>query len=165
MSLLRKPLFLLRSFFCLCLIGLSLVISTQPAYAVDTYVKRYLASEPLELKADEQGNTQTFTPDDLSQGKELFELHCLNCHVGGATLPDPLISLSLEDLQGATPPRDNIHALVAFMREPMNYDGTDYSLWCRQVSEKWMNEKQVKNLAGFVLRAAEAAPGWGTETF
>ncbi|MBW4545747.1 MAG: photosystem II cytochrome PsbV2 [Symplocastrum torsivum CPER-KK1] len=142
------------------------MVSTPAHAAVDTYVRRYLkATEPVALDLDGQGQTKPFSAEDLSAGKELFETHCLNCHVGGATLPDPTVSLALNTLAGATPPRDNINGLVAFLREPMTYDGSDISFWCRQVPESWMPQEQVEKLAAFVLRAAQKAPGWGTSDF
>lgn len=144
--------------------SLGMVLASVPAEAAEkSYVERYLASEPVELELDKQGNTRSVTPKELTQGKELFENNCLNCHVGGTTLPDPSVSLSLEDLAGATPPRDSINALVTFLRDPMTYDGNDYSFWCRQVPESWMPQEQVEKLAAFVLRAAQKAPGWGAD--
>lgn len=129
---------------------------------IDSYVTRYLqARETITLKKDSQGNIQEFSPTNLSAGKILFEQHCLNCHIGGATLPDPTVPLSLKALQEATPPRDNIGSLVTFLREPMTYDGTDFTYWCRQVPETWMSQTEIENLAAFVLRAAQKAPDWG----
>jgi photosystem II cytochrome c550 len=144
-----------------------LFMVSSPAHAaIDSYVRRYLqAAEPVALDMDGQGQTKLFSPEDLTQGKELFEANCLNCHVGGATLPDPTVSLALDTLAGATPPRDNIDGLVAFLREPMTYDGSDPSFWCREVPESWMPQEQVEKLAAFVLRAAQKAPGWGTSEF
>ncbi|MGF1498854.1 MAG: photosystem II cytochrome PsbV2 [Elainellaceae cyanobacterium] len=134
--------------------------------SVDPYVARYLdASTPVSLPRDATGATQEFTGEDLSQGKQLFEDSCKNCHVGGATLPDPTVSLSLADLRGATPPRDNIQNLVAFQRLPMTYDGSQESYWCRQVPDTWMNQEEIEKLAAFVLRAAQKSPGWGTSQF
>ncbi len=140
----------------------------NPAWAagIDGYVSQYLkASQPVSLAADEQGATREFTPSELTIGKRLFEENCKNCHVGGATLPNPLVSLSLKDLQGAQPPRDNIASLVAFQRLPMTYDGSEESYWCREVPENWLTTAELEQLAAFVLRAAAVAPGWGTETF
>jgi photosystem II cytochrome c550 len=142
-------------------LSLSLVAIAQPAEAADAYVLRYLAREPVALKGDDQGQTRLFSVDDLSQGKQLFLQHCLNCHVGGSTLPNPLVSLTLKDLQGATPPRNNINALVAFSRNPRTYDGTEAADTCRVVPENWLSQLELENLAAFVLRAAEKAPGWG----
>jgi photosystem II cytochrome c550 len=98
-------------------------------------------------------------------GKKLFELHCASCHVGGSTLPNPEVSLSLEKLKQAIPPRDTVEQLVKFMRQPMSYDGSEDSLLCREVPESWLSQAEVENLAAFILRAAEKAKGWGTANF
>jgi photosystem II cytochrome c550 len=138
------------------LIVVSLLSSSNGASAevVDAYVSRYLrATEPITLPFNAEGESHAFTAADLSAGKRLFETNCVSCHVGGATLPNPLVSLSLEDLKGATPPRDTIQSLVDFQREPRTYDGQDFGFGCREVPE------------AFVLRAAAVAPGWGTDRF
>lgn len=161
-----------RGVFVCFLLGMLIILplvllAPQPVLAApDSYVTRYLkASEPVALEMDAQGDTRLFSADNLSTGKVLFEQNCLNCHVGGANLPDPSISLSLADLKGATPPRDNINSLVAYLREPMTYDGSEETFWCRQVPESWMSQPQIENLAAFILRAAQKAPGWGVENF
>ncbi|UBF28478.1 photosystem II cytochrome PsbV2 [Kovacikia minuta CCNUW1] len=146
---------------------LSLGMVSPAAWAdVDPYITRYLkVTEPINLEVDSQGQSRLFSPEELSAGKQLFENNCLNCHVGGATLPDPTVSLSLSDLKGATPPRNTINSLVGFFRQPMTYDGSEESNWCRQVPETWLTQEQVESLAGFVLRAAQTAPGWGSKLF
>ncbi len=143
------------------------LLAPQPALAAsDAYVTRYLkVTEPVPLELDAQGNTRLFSAEDLSSGKRLFEQSCLNCHVGGTTLPDPTVSLSLTALEGATPPRTSINSLVAYLREPMTYDGSEETFWCRQVPESWMQQDEIENLAAFVLRAAQKAPGWGVDNF
>jgi photosystem II cytochrome c550 len=143
------------------------MVFSQPVWAaIDSYVARYLkATEPVPLEVDFQGRTQLFSAEDLSEGKQLFERNCLSCHVGGTTLPDPTVPLSLAALKGATPRRDTIGSLVAYLRQPMTYDGSEETPWCRRVPETWLSQKQIDNLAGFVLRAAQVAPGWGTENF
>lgn len=162
-------------FFCVrrLLLLLSLVIllvlqsvPTATADAIDPYLARYLRlTEPISLKMDEQDDTRVFSLEEISQGKQLFANNCLNCHVGGATLPDPQTSLALSKLQEATPPRDNVNSLVTFLRQPMTYDGTEETYWCRQVPESWMSQAEVENLAAFVLTAAQKAKGWGSENF
>jgi photosystem II cytochrome c550 len=160
-------------FISVCLVSLfswlmSFALVTLPAQAgaIEPYVLRYLdAKQPVAVQVNEQGETRSFLAEDLSEGQQLFSENCLNCHVGGATLPDPTVPLSLEALKGATPPRDTLDNLVAFIRQPMNYDGTEEAYLCRQVPESWLSQKQVENLAAFVLRAAEKAPGWGTTSF
>ncbi|NJK62549.1 MAG: photosystem II cytochrome PsbV2 [Synechococcaceae cyanobacterium SM2_3_1] len=142
---------------------LLLCLCAAPAWArIDTYVNQYLqVSGPIELPADASGTPITITPEQLEAGKALFQNNCLNCHVGGSTLPDPRISLSLKDLQRATPPRDNLASLMEFQRDPLNYNGTDVSFGCRPVSRKWMSDEELQTLTAFVLRAAQKAPGWG----
>lgn len=143
------------------------MVTSLPAYAadIDAYVLRYLkATEPVPIAVNGQGDTRLFSAQDLSEGKRLFKDHCLNCHVGGTTLPDPTVSLSLSDLHGATPPRDNLDGFVAYLRQPMVYDGSMETYWCRQVSENWMPSETIDKLAAFVIRAAETSPGWGNES-
>ncbi|MEZ2238774.1 photosystem II cytochrome PsbV2 [Microcoleus sp.] len=159
-----------RGVFVCFLLGILVImpmvlLAPQPVLAAaDSYVTRYLkVSEPVPLELDAEGHTRLFSAEDLSAGKRLFEQNCLNCHVGGATLPDPTISLSLTDLQGATPPRKDINSLVAYLRQPMTYDGSEETFWCRQVPESWMSQTQIEDLAAFVLRAAQKAPGWGID--
>lgn len=133
---------------------------------IDPYIGRYLhITEPIALDMDGKGNTRLFSPLELSAGKQLFENNCINCHVGGATLPDPQVSLSLQTLKGANPSRDRINALVTFMRQPMTYDGSQETYWCRQLTPNFLSQEQVESLAAFVLTAAHKAPGWGTENF
>ncbi|APB35137.1 Cytochrome c-550-like protein [Gloeomargarita lithophora Alchichica-D10] len=141
---------------------------TPPALAdrIDPYVSRYLkVTQPVPIKGDDGGAQQSFTALDLSAGKQLFENNCINCHVGGATLPNPRVSLSLADLRGASPPRDNINALVRFTRLPQNYDGTEDSYICRELSPQAATDQELAQLSAFILQAAKVAPGWGTKDF
>lgn len=147
---------------------LSVMIWMQPAHAdsIEPYLRRYLqVTGPVPLKVNEQGETRLFSPDQISEGKSLFLKNCMNCHVGGSNLPVPSVTLSMESLKGATPPRDNINALVAYLRHPTTYDGTGENFWCREVPETWLSTEQVENLSAFLLRSAEKAPGWGSDTF
>jgi photosystem II cytochrome c550 len=162
-----SPSFFARHWFitgCLVLF-LWLSMATPASAAVDTYVTQYLkASEPVAINTDAQGNTSAFTPEALDKGFQLFSNNCKSCHVGGANVTIPQISLALSTLKAATPPRDNVAALVAFQRLPMSYDGSEESVWCRQVSESWMSDADLEDLAAFILRAAEYDRGWGMGT-
>jgi photosystem II cytochrome c550 len=154
----------------LALIGSVIILGWfQPgaiAANLEPYVLRYLdAREPVELPLNAQGETQTFSAEQLSVGQRLFEESCKSCHVGGATLPNPNTPLSITALQAATPPRDTIQALTAFMRMPMTYDGTEQTFWCREIPESWLSEQELEAIAAFVLRAAQKAPGWGESQF
>ncbi|MFS8852144.1 hypothetical protein NW832_05025 [Synechococcus sp. R5-16] len=75
--------------------------------------------------------------------KNRFQSACSNCHVGGATLSAPNISLSLKDLRGSTPPRDTLQALMKYQRDPGSYDGSDSSYGCRPVPPSWMDDEAV----------------------
>ena len=150
---------------CLCL-SLGIAPGMAQAASSDRYIKEFLkATEAVPVSLNEAGDAQVFSPEQLSLGKDLFKDSCINCHVGGTTLPNPPVSLSQSALHGATPPRDNLTNLIAYMRDPMSYDGTDYGYLCRQVTENWMSQADIENLAAFILRAAAVAPGWGTEQF
>ncbi len=136
--------------------------------APDPYITQYMKvfpSKPATMKMDEAGTTKEFTYDDMSEGKELFASNCLSCHVGGSTLSSPDVSLALDALKGATPPRDTVNALVTYIRHPLSYDGSDENYSCREVSEDWLPNEPVEKIAAFLLRAAEYAKGWGTSQF
>lgn len=160
--------FSVRCLFAILVTCLGIILVSFPAQAasIDPYVIRYLrVKEPIALSFDSQAQTRLFSPQDLSVGKQLFEQNCISCHVGGATLPDPKVSLSLQTLKGANPPRDNITSLVSYLRQPTVYDGSTETYWCRQVPETWLSQQQVEKLAAFVLTAAQRASGWGTDEF
>lgn len=136
--------------------------------AVDPYVTQYLQvfrDRPATMTMDKAGTTKVFSYDEMLEGKELFGQNCLSCHVGGTTLSSPSVSLAMENLKGATPPRDTVNALMEYMRHPLAYDGSDENYSCREVSADWLNDDQVEKIGAFMLRAAEYAKGWGTARF
>ena len=158
----------IRSLLIILIASLGAIVSIQPAQAdgVDPYLRRYLqVTEPVPVKVNEQGDTQLVSPKQLESGKNLFLENCMNCHVGGSNVPVPPITLSMENLKGANPPRDNLNALVAYLRHPTTYDGVGENFWCREIPETWLSTEQVENLSAFLLRSAEKAPGWGSDTF
>ena len=75
--------------------------------------------------ADSSGNTVVLTPEQVKRGKRLFNSTCGACHVGGITKTNPNVGLDPEALSLATPRRDNIAALVDFMKNPTSYDGLE----------------------------------------
>ena len=74
---------------------------------------------------DSKGNNVVITPEQVKRGKRLFNNACGTCHVGGLTKTNPNVGLDTESLSLATPPRDNITSLVAYMKDPTTYDGLD----------------------------------------
>jgi photosystem II cytochrome c550 len=79
------------------------------------------ATRTVPLNAN--GDTVTLSVPQLAQGKERFKYACAQCHAGGVTKTDPNVGLDPEALDLATPPRNNVEALVSYMKAPMSYDG------------------------------------------
>ena len=75
------------------------------------------------VKLNERGETTVLSLEQVKKGKQLFIYACSQCHLGGITKPNPNIGLDLETLSLATPPRDNIEALVDYMKNPTTFDG------------------------------------------
>ena len=71
------------------------------------------------------GNTVVLSPEQVKRGKRLFNATCGACHTGGITKTNPNIGLDPEALSLATPRRDNIDALVDYLKNPTSYDGLD----------------------------------------
>ena len=74
---------------------------------------------------DSSGKTIVLTPEQVKRGKRLFNATCGACHVGGLTKTNPNVGLDIEALSLATPRRDNVAALVDFLKNPTTYDGLD----------------------------------------
>jgi photosystem II cytochrome c550 len=74
---------------------------------------------------DSSGKTTVLSPEQVKRGKRLFNSTCGACHVGGISKTNPNIGLDPEALSLATPRRDNIEALVDFLKNPTSYDGLE----------------------------------------
>jgi len=74
---------------------------------------------------NDSGKTIVLTPEQVKRGKRLFNATCGACHVGGITKTNPNVGLDPEALSLATPRRDNIEALVDFLKNPTSYDGLE----------------------------------------
>ena len=74
---------------------------------------------------DGNGKTTVLTPEQVKRGKRLFNATCGACHIGGITKTNPNVGLDPEGLSLATPRRDNIDALVDFLKNPTTYDGLE----------------------------------------
>ena len=75
--------------------------------------------------SDSSGKTIVLTPEQVKRGKRLFNSTCGACHVGGITKTNPNVGLDPEALSLATPRRDNISALVEYLKNPTTYDGLE----------------------------------------
>lgn len=94
-----------------------LVVTTASAIDLDDATRTVIK--------DSSGKTVVLTPEQVKRGKRLFNATCGACHVGGITKTNPNIGLDPEALSLATPRRDNIDALVDFLKNPTSYDGLD----------------------------------------
>jgi len=105
--------------FCaLLLIGIFNIFVTT-ALAID------LDEATRTVVVDNAGNTTVLTPEQVKRGKRLFNATCGACHVGGITKTNPNVGLDPEALSLATPRRDNISALVDYIKNPTTYDGLE----------------------------------------
>ena len=74
---------------------------------------------------DGSNKTVVLTPEQVKRGKRLFNATCGACHTGGITKTNPNVGLDPEALSLATPRRDNLDALVDFLKNPTSYDGLE----------------------------------------
>ena len=118
---------------------------------------------------NEAEETVTLSDEQITNGNRLFILQCTKCHLQGKTKTNNNVSLGLEDLAGAEPPRDNVLALVDYLKYPTSYDGEDdYTELHVNVTRpdiypelKNFTEDDVYNIAGYMLVAPKLDPYWG----
>lgn len=96
-------------------------------FAFQTFVGSVAAAEldaaTRTVPLNDKGDTVVLSLKQVKEGKRLFQYACAQCHVGGVTKTDPNVGLDPESLDLATPPRNNIAALVDYMEAPTSYDG------------------------------------------
>ena len=85
------------------------------------------SAEQLTVPATPDGTQVTFNEQEIKSGRKLFNSSCGECHAGGITKTHQNVGLDPETLALATPSRDNIEALVDYMKDPTSYDG-EYSI-------------------------------------
>ena len=95
----------------------SLFVTTASAIDLDEATRTVVA--------DESGKTIVLSPEQVKRGKRLFNATCGACHVGGITKTNPNVGLDPEALSLATPRRDNVAALVDYLKNPVTYDGLE----------------------------------------
>ena len=95
----------------------SIFVSTASAIDLDEATRTVVV--------DSAGKTIVLTPEQVKRGKRLFNATCGACHVGGITKTNPNVGLDPEALSLATPRRDNVAALVDFLKNPTTYDGLE----------------------------------------
>lgn len=97
----------------------TLQLFIRPVFAVE------LTEAQRTVVADPSGKEIVLSIKQVERGKKLFNDTCSQCHTGGVTKTDFNVGLGPKDLAGATPPRNNIAALVDYMKNPTTYDGFD----------------------------------------
>jgi photosystem II cytochrome c550 len=133
---------------------------TGPANAVE------LDADVRTVPLNDQGDTIVLTLDQIALGRKKFNSTCGTCHLTGRTKTNPNIDLSLDALKGAYPPRDNIEALVDYMKNPTTYDGfTEISevhpaIKSADVFPKMRNlsEEDLVAIAGHILTQPKINP-------
>jgi photosystem II cytochrome c550 len=116
-----------------------------------------------------EGDTIVLSNKDVQRGAKLFGSTCAKCHIQGKTKTNPNVGLSLKELANAQPPRDNLMALVEYIKNPRTYDGEeDISLLHPNTGRtdifpelKGLTEDDVKSLAGHLLTQPNIDPLWG----
>jgi photosystem II cytochrome c550 len=116
------------------------------------------------------GDTIVLTPEQVTEGKRLFNYACSSCHIGGITKTDPNIGLDPEALSLATPPRNTIDSIVDYLHNPTTYDGLESiaelhpSTQSADVFPKMRNltEDDLYEIAGYiVLQPKVVGSKWG----
>lgn len=121
------------------------------------------------IPLNDAGEQTTLTSKQVTNGQRLFNLECTQCHLQGKTKTNNNVSLGTGDLAKAEPPRDNVLALVDYLKNPTSYDGEDdYTELHPNVSRpdlypelKNFTEDDVFDVAGYVLIAPKLDERWG----
>jgi photosystem II cytochrome c550 len=118
-------------------------------------------SDTLTVPAHADGATVAFSEKEIKAGRKLFNETCGSCHAGGITKTNQNVGLDPETLALATPARDNVDALVDFMKDPTSYDG-EYSIADVHpslrssdvfVKMRDLDENDLRLIAGYILVA------------
>lgn len=148
------------------------------AVAIVLFIFQFRPDSAAALELDEatrtvplntSGETAVLSSQEVTKGQRLFNLECTQCHLQGKTKTNNNVSLGLGDLRGADPPRDNIVALVEYLKHPMSYDG-EISLELEHPNlsrpDVWpelssFTEDDLFDIAGYMLIAPRLDERWG----
>ena len=118
-------------------------------------------TEQLTVPASADGTLVTFSEEEIRTGRKLFNNSCGECHAGGITKTNHNVGLDPETLALASPARDNVDALVDYMKDPTSYDG-EYSIADVHpsirssdvfVKMRDLSDEDLRLMAGFILTA------------
>ncbi len=149
-----KKIILRQCFLVSVLLGvLVFQILTPAAFAIE--ISEAARTVPLNAT----GDSVTLSERQISNGQRKFNGTCSSCHLDGITKPNPDVSLSLQSLALAVPPRNNLEGFVDYLNHPTTYDGQD-SLEELHPSKaradlfprmKNLTEDDLVDIAGYVL--------------
>jgi len=127
-------------------------------------------TDQLTVPADADGSLVTFSEQEIRTGRKLFNNSCGECHAGGITKTNHNVGLDPETLALATPARDNVAALVDYMKDPTSYDG-EYSISDVHpsirssdifVKMRDLDDEDLRDMAGYILVAPKVqGMQWG----
>lgn len=106
-----------KSFSCILVCIFNIFVINASAIDLDEATRTVIL--------DSSGKTTVLSPEQVKRGKRLFNATCGACHTGGITKTNPNVGLDPEALSLATPRRDNINALVDYLKNPTSYDGLE----------------------------------------
>ena len=118
-------------------------------------------ADQLTVPANAGGVSVTFSEQEIKAGRKIFNSSCGECHAGGITKTNQNVGLDPETLALATPARDNVDALVDYMKDPTSYDG-EYSIADVHpslrssdvfVKMRDLDEEDLRRIAGYILVA------------
>ncbi|MEB3326607.1 MAG: photosystem II cytochrome c-550 [Synechococcus sp.] len=128
------------------------------------------SSEQLTVPATPDGALVTFSEQEIKAGRKVFNSSCGECHAGGITKTNQNVGLDPETLALATPSRDNVEALVDYMKDPTSYDG-EYSIADVHpsmrssdifVKMRDLSDEDLRLMAGYILVAPKVqGVQWG----
>jgi len=128
------------------------------------------STEQLTVPATPDGTLVTFSEQEIKSGRKVFNSSCGECHAGGITKTNQNVGLDPETLALATPPRDNVEALVDYMKDPTSYDG-EYSIADVHpslrssdifVKMRDLDDDDLRLMAGYILVAPKVqGVQWG----
>ena len=127
-------------------------------------------AETLTVPGNSDGAQVTFSEQEINTGRKVFNTSCGTCHAGGITKTNHNVGLDPETLALATPARDNVDALVDYMKDPTSYDG-EYSIADLHPSIRSrdlypamrdLTDEDLRLMAGYILVAPKVlGKEWG----
>jgi photosystem II cytochrome c550 len=82
-----------------------------------------LSQSDRTIKLNDAGDEVVLSLKQVQEGEKLFKSTCASCHTAGRTKTNPNVTLGADSLGNAEPARDNLMAMVDYLKNPTTYDG------------------------------------------